>query len=478
MQMIIGGEFRDARDGKCFNVINPATNKLVGTAPQATTEDLDEALNFAIVAGKGWAQQPLFERTQILRKFSSIVRNHSEALSQLMTRELGKPINQTRRDFVTLAAMTDSYVEVAGTLLTDVVPVQAQEGKARDICFTIYEPYGVVACISPFNAPNIQFYQKIIPALITGNAVVIKPSSDDPLITLQLCAFMVEAGIPPGVLQVITGSGAIIGCALAGDPRVHKIGFTGSTETGVQIYQQAAKNLTHVSLELGGNAPCIIMADADVDRAVNEVIATRAVALSGQVCATAKRFFIHRSVKEEFTQKLVNGLETLVIGDPIDDRTQVGPLISEQAARQVEKQVKHTINQGAKLLTGGKRRGAFYWPTVLDDVTMKMDITHDMEVFGPVFPLITFDSEEQAIDYSNATQFGLGAGVITEDYRKAIQMAMRIEAGHVILNGVSSYGSNLMPRGAYKKSGIGVEGLTVSLQEYLQLKSIVLKGIL
>ncbi|MDR1603392.1 MAG: aldehyde dehydrogenase family protein [Gracilibacteraceae bacterium] len=478
MKMLINGQRTGASDGGVLEVCNPATGALLDTVPAATAADLERALTAAQKGWPAWAGTPLFERGAILRRFVRSIDEHNEELSLLLCREMGKPISEARNDFGSVKHLFNGFVEAANQLTGMTMPLGVQEGREKDFELAIREPLGVVACIIPFNAPLVLFSHKVAPALIAGNAVIVKPASDDPLVLLRLGELLWEAGVPGDVFQMITGSGAQIGSLLAGDPRVAKVSFTGSTEVGLAIARAAAANMGHTGLELGGNAPFVVMADADIDRAAAEAAAGRATYVTGQICNVAKRFLIHRSVKAAFTANLIDRLQKIIIGDPEDPATQMGTLISESAAREVERQVAHTVSQGAKLIYGGVRSGAYYTPAVLDEVTGAMDIAHDMEVFGPVFPLLTFDTLEEAIDLSNDTIFGLGAGIMTGDMSIALRFAMAVQAGSVIINGQSFYRSFMMPFGGYKQSGGGREGLTVSLQEVTQLKSIVFKNVL
>lgn len=478
MEMLIGGQRRKAHDGKVIEVTNPATGEVVDTIPLATADDVSEAVSNAVAGQRKWAAYPLHERAAILRRFINSIDEHIDELALLQTKEMGKPIRESRGDFGSLKMLFNGYIEAANNMFGHTMPLGVQSGMDRDLEFTIFEPLGVIACIISFNAPLVLFTHKVAPSLIAGNSVIVKPASDDPLALLRIGELLWEAGVPGDALQFVTGSGSKVGGWLTADPRINKITFTGSTDVGIEIAQTCAKNLTHVSLELGGNAPFVIMDDADIDRAVEEAVSRRAAYVTGQICNAAKRFLVHRSRKDEFRCKLVARLQKLVIGNPEDPMTQVGTLISEKAAKEVEMQVAHTVSQGARLVYGGQRSGAFYIPAVLDDVTAEMDIAHNLEVFGPVFPMIVFDTLEEAIALSNDTIYGLGAGIMTSDMKAAMRYAMRVQSGSVIINGQSAYRTGQMPFGGYKKSGIGREGYTASLLEVTQSKSIVFKDMI
>lgn len=358
------------------------------------------------------------------------------------------------------------------------LPIGGEAGKEHDFDVTIRQSLGIIVCIIPFNAPLTLFAKKVAPALLTGNAVIVKPATDDPLTLLRLGGLLWEAGVPGKAFQMVTGRGGEIGEWLTADKRIAGVSFTGSTEAGARVAENAGRNLKFQSLELGGNAPLIICDDCDLDYAVKEAVAGRATSMTGQICTVAKRFLVQRTIKAAFVEKLAEQLKTIRLGDPFDPRTRMGTLISESAAKRVEQQVNLTVSQGARLLLGGKRQGAFYGPTVLDNVTAEMDVAHDMEIFGPVFPVIAFDTLEEAIALANDSKYGLGSGIITSDMKKAMKAAVELEAGSVVVNGQTYYRNLLTPFGGCKESGVGREGQTQTLLAMTQIKNIVFKNIL
>ena len=282
--------------------------------------------------------------------------------------------------------------------------------------------------------------------------------------------------MPGNAYQCVTGRGEQIGDWLTGDKRIAGVTFTGSTDVGVKIAENCGRNLKYQSLELGGNAPLIVCGDVDLEYAVNESMAGRATYLTGQICSVAKRFIVHSSIKDAYVKLLISKLEKIVIGDPMDPNTQMGTLISEKAAMRVEEQVNQAVEQGAKLIYGGKRRGAYYSPAVLDNVRRGMDIARDTEVFGPVFPIISFDTIDEAIEIANDTKYGLGSGIITNDIQLGMKAARRLQAGNVVINGQTFYRNLLTPFGGAKESGVGKEGQTATLLAMTQLKNIVIKN--
>ena len=357
------------------------------------------------------------------------------------------------------------------------IPEGMEAGQDKNILIIKKEPLGVVAAIIPFNFPCDLFDQKVAPALLTGNACIVKPSTDNPLTLCKLSHLMNEAGVTPGAIEIVTGRGPVVGTELTKNPDVHLVTLTGSTAVGIETAGYCAQNLTHVALELGGNDAFIVMDDADVDLATDELIWGR-MYNTGQVCCASKRFLVHRSRVEEFTAKAIEKISKINRADPATDEAEMGCLISEKAAIKVEEQVNKTVEQGGKILLGGKRNGAFYDPTVIGDVPKDADVAIDMEIFGPVVPIIAFDKEEEAVEIANRSIFGLCGCVFTKDMKKAARVANALECGGAVINGASFFRSFEMPFGGYKHSGIGTEGVFSTFDEMTHTKSIVLKNVL
>ncbi len=481
MKMYIGGSERNSSDGKTIEVINPATNEVIDTVPSATGEDINEILDNAKKGETVWAAVPLHERIKIMQRFVDLVmwEDNRKEMALIMSREMGKPYNESYGDFMILRNHIEGFISAARNNLTgNTLPIGGGAGKEWDFDVTIRQPIGTIVCIIAFNAPLTLFAKKVAPALLTGNCAIVKPATDDPLTVLMLSRLILEAGVPGNAYQCITGRGEVTGDLLVGDKRIAGVDFTGSTDVGIRIGELCGRNLKFQSLEMGGNAPLIICADADVDYAVNEASAGRGGYLSGQICSVGKRFIVHKSIHDQFVKTLVAKLGTVKVGDPMDLDTQMGTLISEKAAKRVEDQVNLTIKQGATLVLGNKRDGAFYGPTVLDKVDRTMDIVHDMEVFGPVFPIITFDTMEEAVEIANDTKYGLGAGIITNDLSLGMKVALQLESGNVVVNGQTFYRNLLTPFGGAKESGVGREGQTATLLAMTEIKNIVFKNIL
>ncbi|GHT84775.1 aldehyde dehydrogenase [Bacteroidia bacterium] len=478
MNMIIGGKEVEARDKKRSDVINPATLEIVDTVPVATAEDVEEAIAIAQKGKKIWKAVPMHERVRILWKFTELLERDREKFRNLMCSEIGKTLFGCDAEISSCINIFKAYCEKARVYTTETLPLNSEPGNTGDIIFTVREPLGVIACIIPFNYPTELFAHKVGPALVTGNAVIVKPSSDTPLEDIYLTKLLLEAGVPGEAIQVVTGSGAKIGAQLSKHKGIAAISLTGSTEVGIQTAENGAKNLTKVYLELGGNDPMIIFDDADLDKAIPEVLLGRAWN-AGQTCCATKRFLVQNGIKEAFTKRLVEVLKDTKVGDPRDPEVSFGPVISERAAKDVEQQIQHTIAQGAKCLLGGNRyQTTFIEATVLGNVTRDMDIAGEMEVFGPVFPIIGFDTLEEAIEIANQIPYGLSSGVMTADTTKALKVAMAMEAGTCVINGCGNYRSAYQAFGGYKMTGIGREGCGYTLDEFTQVKSIVLKQII
>jgi succinate-semialdehyde dehydrogenase/glutarate-semialdehyde dehydrogenase len=477
MKMIIDGKAVDASGGETIPVTNPATGKVIDTIPSASEADVKLAVEKAKQGQKIWAKVPLHEKGDILLKFVALVEENKEKLARTLSDETGKPITEARGEIANIPIAFKGFIEKAKHLYGEVIPNGQEKNQEHHVLLTVREPVGVVACVIPFNFPCDLFDQKVAPALLAGNAAIVKPSTDNPLTLCMLTELLVKAGVTNGAIQVLTGRGSQVGNWLCQNPDVHAITFTGSTEVGLETYKNAASHLAHVALELGGNDAFIVWKDGDVDLAVEETIWGR-MYNTGQVCCASKRFLIHNSLKDAYAKKLVERIKKIKLGDPADDATQLGCLISEKAAIEVERQVGLTVSQGGKIILGGKRNGAFYEPTVIVDVPKTADVAIDMEIFGPVVPIIGFENLEEAVEIANASKFGLCGCVFTADMKTAWKTAAQLECGGVIINGASFFRSFEMPFGGYKYSGIGTEGVLSTFDEVTLTKTIVLKNII
>lgn len=395
----------------------------------------------------------------------------------MAVQEGGKTITVARAELDTVCVVFESFMQAANHLLGNSVPVDSESRTVGDVIFTIREPIGTFVAITPYNFPLELYAHKVAPVLITGNAVIIKPASDTPKTAYMLTELLWEAGVPGDVAQLITGRGSSVGDWLASTDLVDGVTFTGSTPVGRELMAGGAKHLQHVFLELGGNDPYVVFDSANMDVAVNEAIGGRTWN-AGQTCCANKRFIIQNTIKEEFTKRLVEGLKNTKVGDPAEEDTVVGPQVSVKQANVALEQIDHCIKQGAKCVLGNKADGALLYPTVLTDVTPDMDVAKDLEIFGPVFPIIGFDTFEEAVAIANQTSYGLASGVITDNINTALKFAKAVEAGTCVINSSGNYRSVHQPFGGYKDTGLGREGTTHTLYEVTQEKTIVLKNVL
>lgn len=477
MKNLIGYNWKESSNGAIIEVTNPATGELIDTVPNVSLEDVDEAVKVAKIEQKKWREVSIYDRAEKLYQFVNLVERDKDRLAKLLSNETGKPIKEAYGEIANVKIGVRGFIERAKHLYNESIPAGTEAGQEKTMQITVREPIGVIAAIIPFNFPSDLFCQKVPPALMMGNSIIVKPSNYNPLTLIEYVKLMIEAGVPAGCIQILTGDGPTVGQALAGHPGVHLVSLTGGTGAGIQTMGTASKNLTHVTLELGGNDAFIFLEDGDMDLAIPEVKWGR-LYNGGQVCCASKRFLIHNSRKAEFIERVKELIVGLKIGDPSKMDTDMGPMININAAKRIEDQVNQTISQGATLVCGGKREDAYYEPTILDNVTKDMDIMKDMEVFGPVIPVLGFDNVEEAIEIANQSSYGLCGCVITKDYSKGIQIANRLECGGAIVNGASFYRSFEMPFGGWKHSGIGNEGVLTTLQEMSRIKTVVLKNIL
>lgn len=476
MQMLIGGTYVDASDAATQNVINPATGQVIDTVPAATKEDVTRAIDLSVAGQVEWAKKTVRERTKILRKFAAMVMESRLELGKALSLESGKPyMAEAVWEFDSVAYVFEGACEVAKHYYGTTMPFGTEPGYDDDLQMTWHEPLGVIACIIPFNFPAAIWAFKAGAALAAGNAIVVKAPSYNPLALMKMHKMLVEAGVPGDVVNCLTGSGAKVGNWLVDDARIASVNFTGSTAAGISIATTAAKHLTGYQFELGGNDPFIVCADADLDLALKE--AGDQARNARQCCTGSKRFLVHNSLREEFTRRLIKEqVEPIIMGDPMDPKTTMGPVISEKAAKGIEEQVNRTVRQGARIAFGGKRNGAFYDPTVLVDVTRDMDVAKDMEIFGPVWPIIGFDTVEEAIAISNSSHYGLGGGVFSGDIKTCMKVAKGLRTGHVAINGSGNFRAAECPFGGGKKmSGNSRESLSAVMDEVTQRKSVVMR---
>lgn len=475
--MLIDGQWVGASDGKTREVRNPGTGEVIDTIPEATLQDAETALQAAQRGKVLMRKVPAHERSAILFRVADAMEANKAALSELLAQENGKPIQQTREEIRASIRIFRGFAEEAKRIFGRVVPMDAVPGQEQNFAVTIRQPLGVVAAIVPFNYPVELWSHKAAPALAAGNAVITKPPSECPLTLLKIAALMEEAELPRSVHQIITGPGALIGDFLSRSPGIQLITVTGSTRVGIQISELASQHLKKVHLELGGNDATIICADADLEKATEAIILGRLARGNGQICCAVKRVFVEAPIYDRVAEMLTQKAQSLKVGDQLREDTDVGPLINEQAAKDVEMLINDAVKAGATLTTGGHRRDAFIEPTVLTHVPPDVMLFRE-ETFGPVVPLVAFQTIDEAIEMTNDSPYGLQAAVFTNDISRALDIAYRLEAGGVIINWSSALRVETLPFGGLKMSGHGREGIYDTLNEMTEQKVILVHGAL
>jgi len=472
-QALWGGTWQDAADGATFDVHNPASGTRVGCVPRCTAADVERAVEAAHDAFPAWRDLTAKARAQHLRRWFDLILAHRDDLAAIMVSEQGKPLSEARGEIDYAASFIEWFAEESRRVYGDVVPSPWADRRL----FTLRQPVGVAALITPWNFPAAMLTRKAGAALAAGCTVVAKPASQTPFTALALAELAQRAGLPPGVMNVVTGDAASIGGVLTSHPLVRKVSFTGSTAVGKRLLAQSAPTLKHVSLELGGNAPFIVFDDADLDAAVAGALASK-YRNSGQTCVCANRIFVQHGLHDAFAEKFAAAVAQLKVGDGFTPGVETGPLISSAALEKVEAHVADALAHGATLLTGGARHalgGRFFQPTVLAGCSTTMQVCRD-ETFGPVAPLIRFHDEAEVIRLANDTDYGLAAYAYTRDLARAWRVAERLDYGMVGINaGVISTAEAAF--GGVKQSGLGREGGRSGIDEYLDTKYLALGGL-
>ena len=470
--LLINNEWRPSASGKTMDVINPATEEVIASVAAADATDVDAAVAAARAALSGpWAALSARERGRLVRKLADRLLERLDEVARLETLHNGKPISESRHIEIPAAAECfEYYAGWADKVVGETIPV-----KGQHLTYTLREPVGVVAAIVPWNFPLLLAAWKVAPALACGNTVILKPASQTPLTAIALGEIAVDVGLPPGVLNVITGAGSSVGQAIVEHPGIDKIAFTGDTSTGKGIMRSAADTLKKITLELGGKSPNIVLADADIDAAI------RGAAIGifygkGEVCAAGSRLLVDKAIKNEFIDKLAARAKKTVAGDPMDPKTRFGAVSSKKQLETVLRYIESGKNEGATLVAGGNRtdigtgKGYFVEATVFADVAPAMTISRE-EIFGPVLAAIDFTDVDEAIAIANASPYGLAAGVWTRDIKKAHYVARKLEAGTVWVNTYNIY-DTAAPFGGYKQSGFGREMGAHALEHYTQVKTV------
>ena len=472
-QGYINGEWVDADSGEAIDIINPATGQGIAAVPKMGAAETERAIGAANAAWPAWRAMMAKDRAAILRRWFDLVRENADDLALIMTSEQGKPLPEAKGEVAYGASFLEWFAEEAKRMYGDVIP----QHQADRRIVVIKQPIGVSAFITPWNFPVAMITRKAGPALAAGCPVVAKPASQTPLSALALAELAARAGVPEGVLSIVTGSAGAIGGEMTSNPVVRKVSFTGSTETGKILIKQCADTVKKVSMELGGNAPFIVFDDANIDAAVEGAILCK-FRNAGQTCVCANRIYVQNAVYDEFAEKLAAKAKGLKVGNGMDDGVVVGPLIDMAAVYKVEEHLNDATSRGASIVTGGKRHalgGSFYEPTVLTDVTQDMMISRD-ETFGPLAPLFRFKDEDEAIAMANDTEFGLASYFYARDIGRVWRVSEALEYGMVATNtGILS--TEVAPFGGIKESGLGREGSKYGLDEFCEMKYILMGGV-
>jgi succinate-semialdehyde dehydrogenase/glutarate-semialdehyde dehydrogenase len=472
-QCYIDGAWVDADSKQTIAVYNPADGQQIGTVPNMGAAETRRAIEAASAAWPAWRAKTAKERAAVLRKWFDLMMAAQEDLAILMTVEQGKPLAESRGEIAYGASFIEWFAEEAKRVYGDTIPAQSPDRRI----VVIKQPVGVCAAVTPWNFPNAMITRKAGPALAAGCTMVIKPASMTPYSALALCELAERAGVPKGVLSVVTGAAGPIGKELTTNPLVRKFTFTGSTEVGKKLMEQCASTVKKVSLELGGNAPFIVFDDADLDAAVEGAMASK-FRNTGQTCVCANRIFVQDGVYEKFSQKLGEKVAAMKVGNGLEAGVVQGPLIEKKAVEKVEEHIADALEKGAKVVTGGKRHekgGQFFQPTVLANVTPAMKITRE-ETFGPVAPLYRFKTEGELIGLANDTEYGLASYFYSRDIGRVWRVAEAIESGLVGIN-VGIISTEVAPFGGMKESGIGREGSKYGIEEFLEVKYLCMGGI-
>jgi len=472
MEMLLDG-WRSASTGRTEEVQSPFDGRVIDSVPVASPGD---ALAAITVAGRGAAHQrglAAHERAALLMRAADLADERAEDIAQTISAEMGKPISEARGEASRSGAIIRLAAFEGSQIYGDSLPLDANPGTGQDkIGFTLRQPVGIVAAITPFNYPALLVLHKIAPALAAGNSVILKPARATPLTALKLAQCFIDAGLAPEALTVLTGSGGELGDVLVSDPRVRKVSFTGSTGVGNHISSIAG--VKKLSLELGASCPVIVTADADIEHAAHAV-SLGGFINGGQVCISVQRIFVDRAIQADFTDALVEKVRAISVGDPSNPDTRLASLVSEEEAKRVERAIADARKAGASVLLGGERDGAIVTPSVIANVDPQSDISQQ-ELFGPAVAITAIDGLNEGIQLANDNPYGLGAGLFTRDVSSSVQAMRQIDAGIVHINWTPLWRADLMPYGGLKASGIGKEGLRTTVEEMTESKTIIMHG--
>jgi lactaldehyde dehydrogenase/glycolaldehyde dehydrogenase len=464
-RLFIDGEFVESASGRTISVINPATEQAISEIPDGTAAEVNDAVLAAERAQRAWSKMPAVARAGYLREIAQAIRSNKDRLARIISEEQGKILPLAEVEVSFTADYLDYMAEFARRYEGEII----QSDRPNENIFLFKAPLGVIGGILPWNFPFFLIARKTAPALVTGNTIVIKPSSETPNNAFEFARIVAASSLPKGVFNLVSGSGSVVGSALAGHPKLGMVSLTGSVEGGIAVMSAASKNITKVSLELGGKAPAIVMQDADLDVAVNAIRNSRIIN-SGQVCNCVERVYVHESIADTFMRRMTDAMNATKVGDPFEPGVEMGPLVSERQLNEVHTAVERALNEGATLVTGGKkyegRRGYYYPPTVLSNCGQKSMIVQK-EVFGPVLPVTIFNDLDQAIEWANDCEYGLTSSIYTQNLDIAMRACNELKFGETYINRENFEAMQGFHAG-WRKSGIGGADGKHGLEEYLQ----------
>ncbi|MFQ5707827.1 MAG: aldehyde dehydrogenase family protein [bacterium] len=473
-KMFIGGEWVESVTGEVSEIMNPATGELVDTVAKGSREDARRAIDVAADAFKAWSETPFSSRGEVLFRAANLLKENQKGLATLLTREQGKPLRESNLEIRRFAQTLEHYAGLAKNIRGSYVPLLDENRRG----LVLKRPIGVCGAIVPWNFPVSLMGNKIAPGLLAGNTFVVKPAGTTPLTAVRTIELLFQAGLPPGVLNIVTGPGSSVGQEILENPKVRKIGFTGATETGRKVMQAAAEQIKRVTLELGGSDPMIVCDDADIDKAVSAASVGRFFNC-GQACLAIKRLYLFDNIADAFIEKLVAKVKKLRLGNGLVEGTMIGPMHTEGQRKELEAQLQDALDQGGRLLVGGERpdgsefeNGYYFMPTLLTDVDEASKVVKE-EVFGPVLPIMRVKDFDEAIAKANDSIFALGSSIWTRDLSRATRAAELIEAGYTWINSNQIIFDEL-PFGGLKQSGLGKEHGSEALDYYLETKSVVI----
>ena len=453
---------------KLINIYNPYDGTIIETIPESTLEDVERAIEKAEKGKKIMGEMSLFERSEILRRTAEIIEKNKEDFVLTLVKEVGKTIKEARTEVRRAIEIFRLASEEAKRIHGETLPFESVPNGEKRVGYFIRFPVGIIAAITPFNVPLVLASHKIAPAIAGGNSIIFKPSTITPLADIKLAKVLIEAGLPEEAINVVIGPGSTIGNAIVKDPRIRMISFTGSKEVGIEILKNAG--LKKVSLELGSNSALILSKNGDISSAVSATI-RGGYAVAGQVCISVQRVLVQREIFDEYLEKLIEEVKKIKVGDPMKEDTDMGPVISEESAKRIEEWLKEAKEMGAQIVIGGKREKTLFEPTVVINVPTEAKL-FSKEVFGPVVVVNSFNKLSEAIEIANNSEYGLQAGIFTNNIEEAFYAIKKLEVGGVMINDAPSYRADFMPYGGVKGSGIGREGVKYALEEMTEIKTV------